>query len=116
MAQTRAEKSAWARARYATAEGREKHNARVRRWRQANPHASREISRRCRYKAIATRPEPDTCESCGRFPEHGLCFDHDHVTGKFRGWICSPCNRSIGQLGDNLEGVEKAAAYLRRAA
>jgi hypothetical protein len=41
-------------------------------------------------------------------------LDHDHVTGKFRGWLCGACNRGIGMLGDNLAGVMRAAAYLQR--
>lgn len=42
-------------------------------------------------------------------------IDHCHVTGKMRGLVCSPCNTGIGQLGDNLEGVMKAARYLEKA-
>lgn len=64
-----------------------------------------------------TRPCPEKCEACGRPPSSnkGLALDHDHVTGKFRGWLCDLCNRGIGQLGDNLEGVKKALEYLERA-
>ncbi len=43
-----------------------------------------------------------------------FCVDHDHVTGKIRGLLCLNCNTGIGRLGDNLEGVEAAAAYLRK--
>ncbi len=43
-----------------------------------------------------------------------FCIDHDHVTGKIRGLLCLNCNTGIGRLGDNLEGVEAAAAYLRK--
>lgn len=31
---------------------------------------------------------------------------------EFRGWLCDRCNVGIGCLGDNLEGVQKAAKYL----
>lgn len=37
----------------------------------------------------ALRPEPPACELCGGPPTHGakgLDSDHDHVTGKWRGW------------------------------
>jgi hypothetical protein len=69
---------------------------------------------------LPTRPEPDACEGCGktkaeRWRNAALCADHDHATGKFRGWLCTSCNIGIGNLGDTLEGVERAAAYLRRA-
>jgi len=29
--------------------------------------------------------------------------------------LCNKCNRSIGQLGDTLESLEKVVSYLRRA-
>src|SRR3990167_4225882 len=39
---------------------------------------------------IAGRKRPEQCEICGALGI--ICFDHDHITGKFRGWICSRCN------------------------
>lgn len=66
---------------------------------------------------------PEVCDCCGKPPSTSgkglgikkLCFDHDHETGEFRGWLCFDCNQSIGKLGDNLEGLLKAVAYLRKA-
>jgi hypothetical protein len=55
-------------------------------------------------------PGSDQAEQPGRTWLH---LDHDHVTGKFRGWLCSSCNRGIGLLHDSV-GVEKALTYLRR--
>lgn len=65
----------------------------------------------------ATRPEPERCECCGSEPNMGarLRFDHDHVTGAFRGWLCGKCNTAIGKLGDDIAGVERALRYLKRA-
>ena len=68
------------------------------------------------------------CHCCGEVPEEvhaskntankarmtGLCFDHDHDTLKYRGWLCINCNQGIGKLGDDIEGVKKALAYLER--
>lgn len=51
------------------------------------------------------------CQVCGSTKE--LCYDHDHDTMEFRGVLCRACNRSIGQLGDNIEGLEKALNYLK---
>ena len=56
----------------------------------------------------------DKCEVCEATTE--LCYDHDHGTMMFRGVLCRACNRSIGQLGDSVEGLEKALNYLRKAA
>jgi Recombination endonuclease VII len=53
-----------------------------------------------------------SCEVCGSTKE--LCYDHDHKTMEFRGILCRGCNRSIGQLGDSLEGLLKAVNYLKR--
>ena len=53
-----------------------------------------------------------SCEICGS--AKGLCYDHDHVTMEFRGVLCRKCNRSIGQLGDSLDGLLKAVNYLRK--
>lgn len=63
---------------------------------------------------------PQACECCGRDPRaarrgnESLCLDHDHVTGRFRGWLCHNCNLGIGLLGDGELGLERALRYLRR--
>lgn len=54
----------------------------------------------------------DCCEICGNKKE--LCYDHDHETMKFRGVLCRGCNRSLGQLGDNIEGVKRVLNYLSK--
>jgi hypothetical protein len=72
----------------------------------------------CKGLPAPTRAVPTHCESCGRLPSgrsNQLVLDHDHKTGAFRGWLCDPCNLSIGQLGDTIESLESALAYLRRA-
>ena len=40
-------------------------------------------------------------------------LDHDHDTGKIRGWLCDKCNTSLGQLGDNIKSINKALQYLK---
>lgn len=62
------------------------------------------------------RPCPERCENCGAAPgKYGMHLDHSHTTGKFRGWLCGRCNMGIGSLGDTIEGLERAIAYLKRA-
>jgi hypothetical protein len=59
------------------------------------------------------------CACCGsRAPGgHGrFHVDHDHQTGVVRGLLCSKCNLGIGSLGDTIEGLRSAVAYLERAA
>jgi hypothetical protein len=66
---------------------------------------------------IPSRPCPEFCESCGG-PPYGrhkvLALDHCHVTGVFRGWLCSRCNMAFGFLGDDLAGVENLLRYAKR--
>ena len=57
-------------------------------------------------------PKPDNCDNCHKNIK--LEVDHIHGTTKVRGWLCSPCNRGIGSLGDNLEGVLRGATYLEK--
>ena len=60
---------------------------------------------------LANMATSDCCEICGSKKE--LCYDHDHITMEFRGVLCRGCNRSLGQLGDNLESIMKVVAYLK---
>ena len=55
--------------------------------------------------------EIHACEICGT--SFGAAHtDHDHVTGQWRGMLCSKCNTGLGKLGDSLEGLERASYYL----
>lgn len=56
------------------------------------------------------------CAICGQ-PEisarYRLNVDHDHITGKIRGLLCSLCNRGLGNFRDNPELLEQAIRYLQ---
>jgi len=62
----------------------------------------------------------DYCECCGQY-DIKVDLDHCHETGMFRGFICRPCNVTIGSLGDTYEMLKSADAnpiyldYLRLA-
>ena len=85
--------------------------------RKANPEKYRVYMRKFKGLPLPTRPAPASCECCGQPPgKKSLALDHCHVSGTFRGWLCGRCNRSIGQLGDSIEGLMNAVRYLQRAA
>lgn len=56
------------------------------------------------------------CDICGEEEKTRACLslDHDHATGKVRGFLCNNCNRGLGLLGDNPEILRKAAKYLEK--
>jgi len=66
------------------------------------------------YKIKKENPKKkdETCHSCGRGGR--LVCDHDHITNEYRGWLCEGCNTGIGKLGDTIEGLKQALAYLKR--
>lgn len=39
-------------------------------------------------------------------------IDHDHVDGRIRGMLCFRCNAALGQLGDDVDVIRRAADYL----
>lgn len=88
-------------------------------WRARNRDRSRQLNRESKRRADGvpepTRPAPIACELCDRPPSNKrvLAADHDHATGKFRGWLCHRCNTALGLLGDTMEAVEKALRYLQ---
>lgn len=59
---------------------------------------------------------PLFCEACGSRATHGRNFhlDHDHGTGKFRGWLCHGCNTALGGARDMPEILRKLATYLEQ--
>lgn len=54
------------------------------------------------------------CAICQTESSKRLHVDHCHITGAVRGILCHTCNVGIGQLGDDLETLLQAVAYLRR--
>lgn len=61
-----------------------------------------------------TAPEGTICAVCSKEATsgNGMVFDHCHTNNVFRGYCCNSCNRSIGVLGDNIDGLLRAINYL----
>lgn len=61
-------------------------------------------------------PEGTLCCICQEPEKKGdaIVFDHDHLSNTFRGYCHNSCNRSLGVLGDNVEGLIRAINYLNK--
>lgn len=69
--------------------------------------------RRTKVENKAGSLRPDTCPICGG--KDKICYDHDHTTGMFRGWLCGPCNTILGLAKDDPEVLRGLADYLEGA-
>lgn len=62
-----------------------------------------------------TRSRPASCEMCGDSSgRRALDLDHCHRSGRFRGWLCNPCNMGLGHFKDDLRRLNCAIEYLRK--
>lgn len=50
--------------------------------------------------SIAGRERPPVCDIC-RELNRQICFDHCHLSGSFRGWLCDRCNKTLGIVKDS---------------
>lgn len=84
--------------------------------RQLNPavervHYSYSVSR-AKAQELLARTQ---CACCGRRvsrADRTAHIDHDYLTGRVRGVLCPQCNTGIGQLGDDVAGLDRALRYL----
>jgi hypothetical protein len=76
------------------------------------------VSKRARLTDIARkamqRRQRHRCALCWRRVRSQVA-DHDHADGTVRGILCRTCNAALGQMGDSLEALVKAALYLAHA-
>ena len=63
------------------------------------------------YQAACAKRN-NACDICSR-TDVTLNVDHNHTTGKIRGFLCGHCNRGLGLLQDNYKVVAQAAQYLK---
>lgn len=58
--------------------------------------------------------QEDKCAACGNEFEETPHIDHDHITRKVRGLLCSSCNRTIGHAKENVERLIACGIYLEK--
>ena len=59
---------------------------------------------------IPPPPKDGRCKICRR--KRKLVPDHNHKTGKFRGWICVNCNVGLGHFQESKKIMFRALAFL----
>lgn len=87
-----------------------------------NPDKSHNKNRRNKYglsyEAYQTLLENQNyvCAICGSKEfsktKKNLSVDHDHITNKVRGLLCSECNTGLGKFKDSPDLLDKAKEYL----
>lgn len=71
---------------------------------------SQGISYLLKKEKEAGRSKPSQCELCTGFGK--IVFDHDHLTGKFRGWLCQQCNVTLGFVKEDINRLKLLISYL----
>ena len=67
-------------------------------------------------KFYPKKPEKLTCPTCGDVVtgNYSIVCDHDHKTGKIRGYICDNCNTGMGRAKDNVEILQNWIEWLKK--
>ena len=89
-----------------------KNPERVRNWRLKNGHG---ISLDT-YNALLNA-QGNVCAICSRTEiskQGNLHVDHNHLTGKVRGLLCTKCNTSLGLMDENISLIYKLIEYLNK--
>jgi len=86
-------------------------------WNKALTTAVRNVQKASKARRdAAAGPKPERCPICLLpFTPTGprkAVWDHNHRTGKFRGWICCFDNRMLGMVQDSPDTLRRAALYI----
>jgi Recombination endonuclease VII len=67
-------------------------------------------------RPVPTVQNPYKCDCCNKdiFTTRTIQLDHCHKSGLFRGWLCKECNISMGNLGDDINGIMRVIKYLNK--
>lgn len=78
------------------------------------------VSRADKLKWLEKKPENESfeCPICNKRTIAGvtskIVLEHDHQTGKARGWICDSCNTGLGRFKDDVELLKSAIKFLKK--
>ena len=79
------------------------------------------ISQKKKKEFIKNNPRPTVgkdfhCPVCDKIKpvinNKSVVLDHDHETGKIRGYVCLPCNTGMGNLRDNKNILIRAVKWI----
>lgn len=83
-------------------------------WHLKNKHRQRQYNFKRRHNlSIIPDTAPSKCDVCGE-PNRRICYDHDHQTDEFRGWLCSNCNLILGLAKDDPKVLQDLIDYLNK--
>ncbi len=80
------------------------------------------IPAKVRREYEAKHPKPQIgeefyCKVCERIitiqTTRDVNLDHDHKTGKIRGYICNRCNTGLGNFDDNITILKRAIEWIK---
>ncbi len=98
------------------AKNRDRVNEGARRGYKKNRHNILARIRKKKYgideKEYAKINSKKICPVCKRVSKKNLSIDHDHITGKIRGYICNNCNVALGRVADSPIILRALAKYL----
>ena len=66
------------------------------------------------YQCPICLRDKDEASGCGGVNKSPWALDHDHLTSKFRGWLCHSCNRTLGGLKDDFGILDRIRTYLKK--
>jgi len=88
-------------------------------WRKANADSQRAYKRKRDYGTDGAHLwllQNGLCAICrvdlSTLTTQNQHLDHNHITGKVRGWLCRVCNLALGQFKDDPALVRAALNYL----
>ena len=94
-----------------------KNYAKLRRKQFPNYYRSRNLDKYgmtvAKYEAMF-QSQKGLCAMCRRKSERTLCVDHDHLTNRVRGLLCTSCNALLGFAQEDQEIIVAAYSYLSK--